>query len=187
MASAYKNSPKWVKRIETFFMQSDLDKNGYLSLEDFEMLSQNLAKKVKAAPELLDKLHKATHDYWVSAGVKPGVQLTKNQFVDKMASYCAAQKAKYEKGEKLVQFSELNDAWYAVCDTDGDGFISLKEYETMLSAANFDAGTAKIAFDTIDTNHDGQLSWEEMEAHNIQFWLNPDDARYTGMYGPKYE
>jgi hypothetical protein len=88
MASAYKTNPAWVKRMEEFFVQSDLNKNGYLSIEDFEMWSDNLEREVKADASLLQKARKATLEYWEeSSGLKPGVQLTKDQFIDSMSKH----------------------------------------------------------------------------------------------------
>ncbi len=45
--AAYKNSPKWVKRMEEFFDQSDLNKNGTLSIEDFYIWIKQLESEVK--------------------------------------------------------------------------------------------------------------------------------------------
>ncbi len=66
-------------------MQSDFNKDGYLSIEDFDMWSDNLEKEVKAEPSLLKKVRETTRDFWETTGLKPGVLLSKEQFVEKMA------------------------------------------------------------------------------------------------------
>ena len=186
MSSAYKNSSKWVKRMEEFFIQSDLNKDGHLSIEDFDMWSDNLEREVKAAPELLEKSRRGTHEFWVSAGLNPGVFLTKDQFIDNMSELSAAENARLEKGEEPLFFKWM-DAVFDAVDTNRDGYLQLDEYEKMMKAGNFDTGTAKIVFDMIDTNHDSKLSRQELKDHNIRFWFTPDDPKAAGLFGPKFE
>lgn len=188
MASAFKNSPQWVKRMEQFFIQSDLDKNNRLSIEDFELWDANLRKEiVKADPALLEKLHEATRVYWEEAcGLKPGVQLTKDQFVDRMSEVAAAERDRYDGQKVSPRFFQVADALYDVADTNRDGFLTVDEYEKVLKATHFDAGTAKIIFDVIDENHDGKISRQELKNYNFNFWFVPD-SKLAGMYGAKYE
>ena len=44
-----------------------------------------------------------------------------------------------------------------------------------------------MAFDIIDTNHDGKLSREELIDFNMKFWFYPDNEETAGLYGPRYE
>jgi Ca2+-binding EF-hand superfamily protein len=128
MASAYKNNPAWVKRAEEFFVQSDVNKNGYLSIEDFKMWSDNLEREVKADASLHQKTRKATLDYWEeSSGLKPGVQLTKDQFIENMSKNAVAEKAKLDNGE-TPRLCFCLDAMFDVVDTNRDGYLQLDEY-----------------------------------------------------------
>lgn len=186
MAAAYLNSPKWVKRTEEFFDQSDMNKDSFLSIEDFELWVDNIEKETKAAPYLIEKFRKANREYWVTLGLKPGVRFTKEQYVDLMSKFAAAEKAKYDEGKEPFFFKWI-DAMFDVVDTSCDGYLQLDEYENMMKASNFSAGTAKINFDIIDTNHDGKLSRQELKEYNLGFWFFADDAKSAGMFGPKYE
>ena len=73
MASAFLSSSQWVKRMEEFFDQSDYDKSGDLSIEDFYVWIQNIKEEVNPDTILLEKLRKAATDYWETAGMKPGL------------------------------------------------------------------------------------------------------------------
>ena len=187
MASAYKNSPKWMKRMGEFFHQSDLNKNGFLSIEDFETWIKNIEKETKADTALIEKARKAMRDYWESVGLKPGVKLAKEQFLDNMAEVAVAERAKFEAGDKSSLFARYTEAVFDVVDTNHNGFLELGEYEKMMKASNFDAGTAKIAFDVIDANHDNKISRQELLDYNAKFWNYPDDKESAGFYGHKYE
>ena len=144
----------------------------------------NLKKEVvDADPDLVEKLRQSTVVYWEAAcGLKPGVQLTKDEFIDRMSKFCSSEATK----QHPLVFDYL-EALYNVTDTNHDGFLSLEEYQKMLKASNFDASAAKIAFDMIDENHDGKLSREEMKKHVVGFWFNADDKETAGMYGAKFE
>ncbi len=69
MAAAYKNSPKWVKRMEELFDQSDLNKNGTLSIEDFYIWIEQLEKEVKPEKALLTKLRQKCKAFWENVGL----------------------------------------------------------------------------------------------------------------------
>ena len=187
MADAYKNSPGWVKRMEEFFVQSDLNKDGYLSIEDFDMWSDNLEREASEAdPALLQKARKATRELWESTGLKPGVLLTKEQFVNSMAEVSVSEVAKAQEGKESLFFYFIESV-FDVIDTNSKGYLDLKDYELMMRVSNFDAGTAKIVFDVIDANNDGKLSREELRVYNVKFWFTPDDPKAAGLYGPKFE
>ncbi len=176
MATAYKNNPKWVQRMEQFFVQSDLNKDGSLSIQDFDIWSDNLEREVKAEPALLKKAWKATRDFWESTGLKPGVLLSKEQFVENTADLAVAEKAKIDEGKlKESLYFTMMETVFDVVDTNRDGSLQLSEYAAMMKASNFDDGTAKIRFDIIDKNHDGKLSRKELLEYNIKFWFTPDD------------
>ena len=164
-----------------------MNKDGFLSLEDFDIWCDNLEREVKPDAELMKKARKATREYYAVSGLKPGVFLTKEQFVNNMAELCAAERARYEQGkfDESVFFKYI-EALFDLLDTDGNNFLDLNEYEKMMKACNFDVATAKVQFDIIDTNHDEKLSREELREYNFKFWYIPDDTKAAGLYGPKF-
>ena len=176
-----------MKRIEEFFHQSDLNNDGFLSIEDFEIWIENIEKETKADAVLIERADTVMREYWESVGLKPGVKLTKEQFFDNMAEVALIERAKHEAGDKESLFVRYIEAIFNVVDTNHNGFLELNEYEKMMTSSNFDAGTAKIAFEIIDVNHDGRLSRQELLDHIAKFWYYPDDQESTGMYGPRYE
>ena len=140
----------------------------------------------QADPVIVQKLREFIREFWgTGVGLKQGVKLTKEQFVDNIAAFAALEKARHDKGETPMIF-KMCDVLYDVVDTNRDGFLSLQEYEKSLAASGFDADTAKFVFNTINTNHDGKISREELRQHNLGFWFTPD-PEYTGRFGPTYE
>lgn len=103
-----------------------------------------------------------------------------------MSEFAAAERAR-RAGQKDPITFKMADALFDVADTNHDGFITLDEYEKVLNASHFDAGTTKIVFDTIDKNHNGKISRKELKDYNFDFWYSPDGAESAGMFGAKYE
>lgn len=186
MASAFKNDPKWVKRIEEFFTQTDQNNTSYLSIENFELWVSEIAKHVQPDPILVKKLYDVVREFWGECGLKPGVRLNKQQFIDHMAGFAVAEHARCDRGEEPLLY-KLDDIFYDAADTNRDGFLQLDEYERVQTACGFDAGTAKVAFAIIDKNHDGKLSRDELNEHDFNFWFTLNDADSSGMFGAKFE
>lgn len=186
MASTYLNNPKWVKRMEILFEQNDIDRDGHVTLEDFEAWSDNIEREASAAPELFEKARKATHEFWVSVGLRSGVRITREQFITQMSEFVAKEKTKFDKGEEPM-FFKFMDATFDVMDSDKDGYLSMAEHATMMKVSNFDPSAAIQAFNTVDTNHDGRIARQQFKDFNLTFWFIPDDAKAEGMYGPKFE
>ena len=176
-----------MKRSEEFFHQSDHNNDGFLSIEDLEIWIDNIEKETKADTVLIEKARIASREYWESVGLKPGVKLTKEQYLDNLAEVALKERAKYEAGDKESLYVRYLDALFDVIDVNHNGFLELNEFEKLVKASTFEAGTAKRIFDVMDANHDGRLSRQELLDYNAKFWYYPDDQESVGMYGPKYE
>lgn len=170
MADEYLKSEKWVSNAKEFFVSTDLNKNGVVSLEDFELWIDNIKKMVNPDPSLLAKLKKVLNEYTSALGLKPGVKLTSDQFVQALAKFTAEEKA---KGDDMLQ-KKMNHAWYDVVDTNHDGTISLDEYRKVMKACNYPEETADYVFKMIDANHDGKLSRKELSDHEVKFFFAVD-------------
>jgi hypothetical protein len=186
MAAVFRDNAKWVKRMETFFEQTDVDNHSYLTIENFETWVDNIARVVQPDPALVDKLYVVVREFWGECGFKPGVKLGRDEFINKMAEFAVVENARLAKGVDPLLY-KLDDIFYDAADTNRDGFLSMDEYEKVQMAVGFDAGTAKTAFAVIDKNHDGKLSRDELNESDFGFWFAVDDSKSSGMFGAKFE
>lgn len=159
--------------MEKSFARTDSNHNNYLTLQDFEHgWVDSIQKSIPADSSLIQKLRDATLEYWGHV-LKPGDQLTKEQFVERMAEFGALEKTRHDEGKDPMVFKMVN-AMFDVVDTNHDGCLTLDEYEKLLVAINFPTGTAKIVYDAIDTNHNDKLSRQILLEYNYSFWFTLD-------------
>ena len=136
MTFAYKNNPKWMKRVEEFFVQVDMNKDGYLSMEDYDIWIENLKKEVNPDPALMEKVIIEIREFWGGlVGLKPGVKLTKEQYLDKMAEVSLKERTEYEKGNQDIRFIQYTNVLFDLVDTNRNGFLELEEYEALMRLA----------------------------------------------------
>ena len=76
--------------------------------------------------------------------------------------------------------------YFKIIDVNGDGFLQEEEYARSFASAGFhDKGIARRAFEAIDQNEDGKLSWEEFSIALLEYHTSEDENnRYTELWGP---
>lgn len=185
-AQEFLRSPNWVHRIEAIFAQLDVDKSGYLSLEDWELTISNIEKEINPDPKLLEALRTRMVEYCAAMGLTRGKRLTKEEYVKEMAKMAADEVAKRKRGEEPLLF-KVNHAFYDVVDTNHDGHVTLDEYKAILRAWRFGPEAAEESFRVIDTNKNGKIERSELNHHEFNFWFTTDDKESKGMFGENFE
>ena len=64
MSLTVKQKTYLLRKMKTRFEQMDIDKNGYLSVEDYQELARHLIKYGKLSGEDEQKIHKAMQDVY---------------------------------------------------------------------------------------------------------------------------
>ena len=166
----YLGNAAWVKRIEQLYDSYDLNKNGYLTKEEFHTSINKLALKVTDRPELIDKLRKTTVEITDALGLSEGVKADKKTFLELLAAFVVGEKAKMDKGEETL-IQKHNVALFDIVDRNHDGNLGWDEYKSVMDASGFDEATTKAAFDMLDKNKNGKIDRKELAAADLQFWM----------------
>ena len=177
----------WVKRVGELFHVSDVNKNGYLQLEDYEIVITNLTRLTNnERPALIEKAREVVLEMTDSLGLKKGVKLNKEQYLDAMAAMGVEQGAKVKQGEASIT-TKLNNAVFDVVDVNRDGTVSLSEYKLVFKAFNIDEASAAEGYAVLDRNKDGKVSRQEFNDTETNFWWSLDDPKSKGIMGSNFE
>ena len=185
-AEDYLNNAKWVKRVSEFFIQKDVNKNGYLTSEDFLAVVNNLAKVVPDRPDLISKAREAMVECAAAMGLTEGVKADLQTFLKLGAAIAVAEAARLKTGEKPLM-EKVDNALFDILDKNHDGHVTWEEYKLMMEAGNFDPKAASATFALLDKNKNGKIERKELTDANAKFWTYLDDPDTQGLFGEKFE
>lgn len=184
-AEEFLQSASWVHRIGEVFVLLDTNKNGYLSLEDYELSTSKLAKVAEPDHKLLTVLRTRMEEFCTALGLTRGKRLTKEEYVKATAKLAEEEVARKKRGEELLLF-KYKHAVYDVVDMNHDGCVTLDEYKKVFGAL-VGGEHAEASFKMLDKNNNGKIERSELNQHDYNFWYTIDDKDTKGMYGDKFE
>ena len=166
---------KW----KTYFVQQDVTKNGYLSFEDFEETGKRFVEYDNLDEKKGKEIAKRLTDVMINYGLKGrGDKMSLEQFLAKQMEIRADPRVK-----EIIKTNL--DMMFDVVDTNGDGTISLKEYQVFFKCLGIDESNAKPSFDGIDTSRNGVISKAEYLAAAVEFLHGLDQkSGATSFMGP---
>ena len=97
----YLKNAKWIKRINEFFDQLDVNKSGYLSREDWLICIDDLEKVITDRPVLIAKAREVTLEYMDVLGLTEGMKADKQKFQELAAAMSIAETARLKREKKL--------------------------------------------------------------------------------------
>ena len=162
-----------------------MNKNGYLSREDWQLSVNNLAKALPDRQAEIAKLRAITIEYADSMGIT-GVKVDKVKFREIAAALSLAEIGRRDRGE-MTMAEKVGNAAFDLLGHNHDRSISLDEYKIGMAASGFDEGVAKVTFNFLDKKKSGEIDRKEYSAANAKFWCTLDDPDTQGMYGDKFE
>lgn len=134
------------------FNVRDVNKNGYVELNDFRIFAENLKKLTNnERPEALQRALDADLELAAAIGIKEGDKLNKDQWIDALATTAADFNARSKRGETLPS-EKLTNGLFDSVDVNKDGTVTLEEYKLVFKAYNMDETTATEGFAALDKN-----------------------------------
>ena len=182
----YLNHAKWVKRIDESFDVFDVNKNGYISREEWLITVDKLAKVVTDRPAEIAKLRALTKEHADSVGLTEGVQVDKKKFRELAAGASLAEIGRRDKGE-MTMAEKVSNARFDVLDKNRDGYVTWDEYKVVMEVVGLDEEVGRATFDLLDRNKSGKIDRKEYTDNEIKFWFTLDDPDTQGMYGDRFE
>ena len=182
----YLNNAKWVKRIDESFNILDVNKNGYLSREDWLITVDKLAKVAPDRPAEIAKLRAVTLEFADVIGLTEGVQADKKKFRELAAAMSLAEIGRRDKGE-MTMSEKVDNAYFDVLDKNHDGHVTWDEYKVAMEVLGLGEEEGRATFNLLDKDKSGNIDRKEFTDANIKFWCTLDDPDTQGMFGARFE
>lgn len=169
------NSEFWKKKFHKAFVMRDAEKKGYIARSDFELVIDWYKKCPTSTPEKYEIVKNVMFSFWERAGiVDPKVKLS------------------FEEVEELWKDQVLQDLhkelfkpMFEILDANGDGHISLSEWEDYYTSLGIPTEFAQDSFRAMDTNHDEKVTMDEFIAYNIEYYHSDENKLNSAiLYGP---
>lgn len=172
------------RKLEHLFNILDFNKNGLLQPDDFIHVAEKMSDILGFDKDNKDRLQlkfKATRIYiqMLTDMGKMDVSIDKDEWLgffnsDLQLDSNAAKRYIFRTAAYI----------FMLFDQNGDKVISKQEFVDMFTVYQIKLDQSKSAFDKLDTNHDGQISMEEMIKGFEDYFLSPDpDAAGNWIFG----
>ncbi len=172
------------KKLTYLFELLDDNKNGYLQLDDFSDIAEDLCVNLGYAYESSD------HRFIVEKSVGFFYKLLKdipheaNQIIslESWLDFFDQKIIKPKNEELLDEYIELFIGFlFDLFDENHDGYISVDEYADLFMTYRIDIKYSAKSFVNLDINGDGKLSKNEL-IHAAEIFLTSDDSEQKGNW-----
>jgi juvenile hormone diol kinase len=149
------------KKLTVFFRGLDVDKNGFVELEDFDQIASNFARLRGWEPGSSDyeNLHNQVisiwKNYWINADINQDNKVSLDEYLESCNQQFVAD------NDSSAAWEQPMAALFDVIDINGNEQISLEEYKQLLTAFGFNASGYEEIFQKLDVNGDGYISKQE--------------------------
>ena len=161
----------------------DVNKDGVVSREDFELMSERLSKYSNLTDEQSKSVLAGLMKIADIIHLEKGVKLPVEDFVSKLSETLLSKSVEERKAMIRYDHAPLFD----VLDTNNDGHISVEEFKIYLKvmAPDVTEKEAEHAFETIDTDKNGEISSEEFYASAEEFFYGMEETEVSRVFWGK--
>ena len=166
-----------LRKMRTRMQRMDINHDGYISREDFELMAKRL---VEYSGEITEEKSEAIFKTFAKVadlmGLKSGVKIPLEE-----AATVASDVLLSPTGEKP---SGVHDMLFDCIDTNSNGTISINEYKVYFKVIGHDISEeeTKHCFDTIDSNGNGVISREEFVAAAEEFFYGVEETELSNVF-----
>jgi len=171
----------WRQKMRTHHQIFDINNDGVVSWDDFEVLIARFSDIGHLTQEetvaFRDAMQHVWEEEWGASG-DPYVFITAEAYLTNMEQVVNSKPLRKKVGSPLPYF-------FKAVDYDKSGEISVEEFKLMYKILGISAEAAAETFATIDKNNDGSLSIKEFCKMGKDFFLSEDENRPSKQFwGP---
>ena len=180
MSVTEKQKAYHLQKMKTRAIRTDVNKDGYISREDFELIAKKMEEYGELTKEQAESVSEGFMKMADASGAKPGVKIPVEVAAQKNSDVLLSLPP--EKRKPVLQSfqNELFDA----LNTNKDGYITLKEFKVYFCIIGPDLTEAEVtrSFNTIDRDKDGKLSREEFMAAAHEYMFGVEETEISNYF-----
>jgi Ca2+-binding EF-hand superfamily protein len=172
-----------LRKLKTAFFRFDVNKDGLISREDFELMAERMNKFGNATAEQAQSCHNSFMLVADFFGYKHGEELQREKAAEDMHQVML----NLPLEERRVICDKFYNSIFDAVDSNRDGQISLEEYKTYTKALAPELSDEyKVeSFNLIDADHNGEISREEFLDAAYDFYYAFEENEMTDVFfGP---
>ncbi|GAB4248510.1 MAG: hypothetical protein Tsb0034_27880 [Ekhidna sp.] len=165
-----------------FFNILDLNRNGFIQLEDFSELAERVRvimdyeEESKEHKRITDKAARFFHKLVRDIQPKDGQQITQDELLEYLNKRVITDEVELDAFKDVV-FNFMFDFF----DQNRDGFISKKEYADFYTMFGIDEQHLEVAFKKLDNSKTEKLNRYDLLAA-VEDFFTSDDAEASGSW-----
>ena len=162
----------------------DVNKDGFLSREDYELMAKQLAEYGRLTEKQADSAYSGFMEVADTFNLNPGVKLPLEEAIQR-ANTSLLSMPPEERKEKI--HDGVLGKMFDVIDTNKEGYISLDEAKAFYKVIAPEMTEAEVlhAFELLDTGMDGKISREEFTAAAEDFLFGVEETEISKLFfGP---
>ncbi|MFI5758185.1 EF-hand domain-containing protein [Streptomyces sp. NPDC051569] len=163
-----------VNRVKLVFGLFDVDGNGYLEADDFDVMAERVIQAVPTAADAAKSaMLAAFRKYWTTLLVELDANHDGKVSFDEFTA-CVLAPERFD--DAITDFAE---ALSALGDLDGEGLIERPVFVALMTAIGFQLANIHVLFDAFeptDADRITRATW----AHGIKEYYGPDKAGIPG-------
>lgn len=156
-------------KMRTRFKRLDVNKDGVISREDFELMASKLLEYSNLGEIHAESVREAFVHVADCIGLKPGVKFP----IEEAAREASRKMMAMTPEKQMAVLRSDHDALFDALDVNKDGHISQKEFKVYFQVIAPDISEAEMinSFNVIDENKNGEISRDEFltAAHDFMF------------------
>nr|AIW06418.1 putative photoprotein-like protein [Ctenophora sp. N1 WRF-2014]AIW06419.1 putative photoprotein-like protein [Ctenophora sp. N2 WRF-2014] len=163
----------WKKKMKEIFYVEDVNRDGYLTIEELIKNTKPLQKYCNAPPEKMANLEKAYHLFWGEVGLRPGKKVNKKMFLSGL-NRLGRKELEREQAGKATLHSHIANALFDIIDQNNNNKLQKEEIANWMGAAGLDQSEAERLFDEADHLKKGYISREELIETEFCSFFHPE-------------
>jgi len=174
------NTEFWRRKMRTLHSLLDVNNDGVISFDDFQLLANKFTALGHLTPEaqeeFMNVLKKTWEEQW--GEITPYNLVNAEQYLTEMHHAVNDR----ELRSKIHYFLPY---LFKAVDKDHSGFITLHEFKLFFKCLGLTPEQAAVSFAMIDSNGDGKLSIKEFVKLGREFFLTENEKKASRMFwGP---